>query len=298
MANLKDLRSKIASVTSTRRITSAMKMVAAAKLRRAQEMAVSARPYAERMERMLTSLSASAAANPESAPPMLAIGADDTHLLVLITSDRGLCGGFNANLIRFVRRRMTELGAAGKTVELMIIGRKGVSGLRREAGSRLVEAYEDLAKPRPGFDQADQVAARITAMFEAGEFDVCTVIYNKFVSALTQEVTPLQLIPFQAAAEIDAEPAEETGPSGSYEFEPDEEEILASLLPRNLSVQVYRAMLESFASEQASRMTAMESATTNAGDMIDALTLTYNRTRQAAITSELIEIISGAEALQ
>jgi len=297
MANLKDLRSKIASVTSTRRITSAMKMVAAAKLRRAQEMAESARPYAERMERMLSSLSASTAANPQSAPPMLAIGADDTHLLVLVTSDRGLCGGFNASLIRFTRRRIAELEAAGKTVKLIIIGRKGVSGLRQESGTRLVEVHEDLSKPRPAFDQADHVSARITAMFEAGEFDICTVIYNKFISALTQEVTPLQLIPFQAATQDDAEPAEETGPSGTYEFEPDQEEILAYLLPRNLSVQVFRAMLESFASEQASRMTAMENATRNAGDMIDRLTLTYNRTRQAAITSELIEIISGAEAL-
>ena len=297
MANLKDLRNKIASVTSTRRITSAMKMVAAAKLRRAQEMALSARPYAERMERMLASLSASAAANPQSAPPMLAADADDTHLLVLITSDRGLCGGFNANLIRFARRRMVELESAGKIVKLMIAGRKGVVGLRREGATRLVEAFEDLAKPAPAFDQADRVSARIAALFEAGEFDVCTVIYNKFISALTQDVTPLQLIPFQATAQDESEPAEDTGPGGAYEFEPDEEEILASLLPRNLSVQIYRAMLESYASEQASRMTAMENATRNAGDMIDALTLRYNRTRQAAITSELIEIISGAEAL-
>jgi F-type H+-transporting ATPase subunit gamma len=274
-----------------------MKMVAAAKLRRAQEMAESARPYAERMERMLTSLSASAAANPQSAPPMLAVGADDTHLLVLITSDRGLCGGFNATLVRFTRRRMAELEAAGKTVKLMIVGRKGVAALRQYAGDRLIESFEDLSKPRPAFDKAEQVSARITAMFEAGEFDVCTVIYNKFVSVLTQEVTPLQLIPFQAATQNDADPVETSGPSGSYEFEPDEDEILAALLPRNLSVQVFRAMLESFASEQAARMTAMESATRNAGDMIDNLTLKYNRARQAAITSELIEIISGAEAL-
>jgi len=167
MANLKDLRSKIASVTSTRRITSAMKMVAAAKLRRAQEMAQSARPYAERMERMLASLSASAAANPQSAPPMLAVGADDTHLLLLITSDRGLCGGFNASLIRFTRQRMAALEGAGKTVKLMIVGRKGVSALRRHVGTRLVETFEDLAKPRPAFDQADEVSARVTAMFEA-----------------------------------------------------------------------------------------------------------------------------------
>jgi F-type H+-transporting ATPase subunit gamma len=295
MANLKDLRNRIASVTSTRRITAAMKMVAAAKLRRAQEMAEAARPYAERMERMLASLSASVAANPESAPPMLAgTGGDNTHLIVLITSDRGLCGGFNSSLIRHTRGRIAELQRDGKTVKLIIVGRKGVGTLRREAGDSLVAAYEDLAKPTPAFDQATLVAGRVTTMFEAGEFDVCTVIYNKFISALTQEVTPLQLIPFQSAA---ADDGGDDGDGAVYEFEPDEEEILAKLLPRNLSVQIFRAMLESFASEQASRMTAMDSATRNAGDMIDLLTQTYNRTRQAAITTELIEIISGAEAL-
>ncbi len=298
MANLKDLRNRIASVTSTRRITAAMKMVAAAKLRRAQEMAEAARPYAERMERMLGSLSASVAANPESAPPMLAgTGADNTHLIVLITSDRGLCGGFNSSLIRHTRGRIAELQRDGKTTKLIIVGRKGVGTLRREAGDSLVAAYEDLAKPTPAFDQAALVAERVTTMFEAGEFDVCTVIYNKFISALTQEVTPLQLIPFQSAAADDGDDGSDDGDGAAYEFEPDEEEILAALLPRNLSVQIFRAMLESFASEQASRMTAMDSATRNAGDMIDLLTQTYNRTRQAAITTELIEIISGAEAL-
>lgn len=295
MASLKELRNRIASVKSTRRITSAMKMVAAAKLRRAQEHAEAARPYAERMERMLSSLAASAAANPESAPPMLGgTGRDDTHLLVLISSDRGLCGGFNSYLIRDVNRRITELESAGKSVKLIVVGRKGVSAMRREAGSKLITGYEDLAKPMPAFDQASTVAEQVTNMFEAGEFDVCTIIYNKFVSALEQVVTPLQLIPF-ATGEVDGET--DSGDGSSYEFEPDEEEILAALLPRNLAVQMYRSMLESFASEQGARMTAMDNATRNAGDMIDSLSLVYNRTRQAAITSELIEIISGAEAL-
>ncbi len=294
MASLKELRNRIASVTSTRRITSAMKMVAAAKLRRAQEQAEAARPYAERMERMLGSLAASVAANPESAPPMLGgTGKDDTHLIVMISSDRGLCGGFNSNLVRQANKMVAEMEAAGKTVKLIVVGRKGVSAMRREAGSRLIEEYEELAKPMPAFEQAELVSGTITDMFEASEFDVCTILYNKFVSALEQVVTPLQLIPFASEAMDD----EGAGDGAAYEFEPDEEEILSALLPRNLAVQVYRSMLESFASEQGARMTAMDNATRNAGDMIESLSLVYNRTRQAAITSELIEIISGAEAL-
>ncbi len=294
MASLKELRNRIASVKSTRRITSAMKMVAAAKLRRAQEQAEAARPYAERMERMLGSLAASVAANPESAPPMLGgTGRDDGHLIVMISSDRGLCGGFNSYLVRHANKMITELESAGKSVKLLVVGRKGVSAMRRESSSRLEETYEDLAKPTPAFDQAEIVANKIGEMFEAGDFDVCTVLYNKFVSALEQVVTPLQLIPF-ATEETESEGA---GDGAAYEFEPDEEEILSALLPRNLAVQVYRSMLESFASEQGARMTAMDNATRNAGDMIESLSLVYNRTRQAAITSELIEIISGAEAL-
>ena len=294
MASLKELRNRIASVTSTRRITSAMKMVAAAKLRRAQEQAEAARPYAERMERMLGSLAASVAANPESAPPMLGgTGKDDTHLIIMISSDRGLCGGFNSNLVRQANKMVAELEAAGKTVKLIVVGRKGVSAMRREAGSRLIEEYEELAKPMPAFEQAELVSGTITDMFEASEFDVCTILYNKFVSALEQVVTPLQLIPFASEAADD----DGAGDGAAYEFEPDEEEILSALLPRNLAVQVYRSMLESFASEQGARMTAMDNATRNAGDMIENLSLVYNRTRQAAITSELIEIISGAEAL-
>jgi len=293
MASLKDLRNRITSVKSTRRITSAMKMVAAAKLRRAQEQAEAARPYAERMERMLASLAATVAANPESAPPMLGgTGRDDTHLIVMISSDRGLCGGFNSNLIRHTNRMIGQLERDGKTVKLLVVGRKGVSAMRRESRHRLVEGYEDLAKPMPAFDQAETVAEKVTEMFQAGEFDVCTVVYNRFVSALEQLVTPLQLIPFASNVETGG-----AGDGSAYEFEPDEEEILTALLPRNLAVQLYRSMLESFASEQGARMTAMDNATRNAGDMIESLSLVYNRTRQAAITSELIEIISGAEAL-
>ena len=294
MASIKELRNRIASVKSTRRITSAMKMVAAAKLRRAQEHAEAARPYAERMERMLGSLAASVAANPESAPPMLGgTGREDTHLILMISSDRGLCGGFNSYLVRHANKMIAELESAGKLVKLLVVGRKGVSAMRRESSSRLVGTYEDLAKPMPAFNQAETVASKITEMFKAGEFDVCTVLYNKFVSALEQVVTPLQLIPFATeGTEIDS-----AGNGAAYEFEPDEEEILSALLPRNLAVQVYRSMLESFASEQGARMTSMDNATRNAGDMIESLSLVYNRTRQAAITSELIEIISGAEAL-
>jgi len=295
MANLKELKARISSVKSTQRITSAMKMVAAAKLRKAQDMAEAARPYAERIERMLGSLAAGTSS--AGAPAMLSgTGKDDTHLLVIVTSDRGLCGGFNGSIIRAVRQRILALQAQGKTVKLLIIGRKGVGLLRREFRDLFVETYEELAKPIPTFEGAATVADKVTAMFEAGEFDVCTVYYNKFVSALTQIVTPLQLIPF-AVPESDKDAPAAGGASAVYEFEPEEEKILAALLPKNLSTQVFRAMLESFAGEQGARMTAMDNATRNAGDMINSLSITYNRSRQAQITKELIEIISGAEAL-
>ncbi len=295
MANLKELKARIASVKSTQRITSAMKMVAAAKLRKAQDMAEASRPYAERIERMLGSLAEGTSS--AGAPAMLSgTGKDDTHLLVIVTSDRGLCGGFNGSIIRAVRKRILVLQSEGKTVKLLIIGRKGVSLLRREFRDLFVEVYEELAKPIPTFEGAATVANKVTALFEAGEFDVCTVYYNKFVSALTQIVTPLQLIPFAVPESDDDVPAA-GGTSAIYEFEPEEEKILAALLPKNLSTQVYRAMLESFAGEQGARMTAMDNATRNAGDMINSLSITYNRSRQAQITKELIEIISGAEAL-
>jgi len=306
MPNLKDLRVRIASVKSTQKITSAMKMVAAAKLRRAQEQAEAARPYAERMERMLASLAA-ASAGREGAPELLAgKGRDQVHLLVVSTSDRGLCGGFNSSIVREVRRRITKLRSDGKTIKLLCVGRKGRDQLRREFADAIIDTIEDVTRPRLRFDAAEAIAKRIAQMFEAGEFDVCTIYYARFQSAISQIVTAQQLIPF-APAEGDG--AEATEPSGAsdgasggdslavYEYEPSEEDILAALLPRNLAVQVFRALLENNASEHGARMTAMDNATRNAGDMIDNLTLTYNRTRQAVITSELIEIISGAEAL-
>ena len=292
MPSLKELRSRITSVKSTQRITSAMKMVAAAKLRRAQELALAARPYSERMERMLTSLAGGAS----SVPLLAGSGKDETHLLVFVSSDRGLCGGFNVNLMRNVRQQVRRLQAAGKQIKIFCIGRKGAALVRREYPSMLVGQVEDIARPVPDYEKAVDIARRLTEMFEAGEFDVCTVIYNKFISALTQVVTPQQLIPFSVAVKAGEEPAEDTG-GESYEYEPSEEDILNDLLPRNLAVQLYRAFLESFASEQGARMTAMDNATRNAGDMISQLTLNYNRTRQAFITKELIEIISGAEAL-
>lgn len=295
MASLKELRGRIDSVKSTRRITSAMKMVAGAKLARAQEHAEAGRPYADSMERMLRAVASGASG---SAPALLAgNGKDDTHLLVLITSDRGLCGGFNGAIARWVRKRIGDLTRDGKQVKLLIIGRKGLGLLGRDFRSMIVDTLEDISKPVPTFDAAATVGARIADMFEAGEFDVCTLVYNKFQSALTQIVTPAQLVPFSVGEEAESSGGETSGASVSYDFEPDEAEILDQLLPRNLSVQLYRALLESFASEQGARMTAMDSATRNAGDMIDRLSLIYNRSRQAEITRELIEIISGAEAL-
>jgi F-type H+-transporting ATPase subunit gamma len=292
MPSLKDLKNRINSVKSTQKITSAMKMVAAAKLRRAQEQAEAARPFAERMERVVGSLAASMAGQ-EGAPVMLAgTGRDHTHLLVVVTSDRGLCGAFNSSIVRAARRTIRELQGQGKEVKLLCVGRKGRDQLRRDFGKLIVGAIEDVGKPRLGFDTADAIARRLTTMFEAGEFDVATVVYNKFKSVISQIVTLQQLIPFAA-------PDEGAAATGGvvYEAEPDESEILEALLPRNLAVQIYRALLESAAGEQGARMSAMDNATRNAGDMINKLTITYNRSRQAYITKELIEIISGAEAL-
>ncbi|MEE8506435.1 MAG: F0F1 ATP synthase subunit gamma [Kiloniellales bacterium] len=299
MPSLKDLRVRIASVKSTQKITSAMKMVAAAKLRRAQEAAEASRPYAERMERMLGSLAASAA-QLDGAPKLLAgTGGDQVHLLVVGTADRGLCGGFNSGIVRKARRTIDELRNDGKTVKILCVGRKGRDQLRREHGELIVDTIEDVSRPRLTFANAEAIAKRVQHMFEDGEFDVCTVFYARFKSAMTQIVTSQQLIPFAVSEGAEGEEAEGGGAgSGAvYEYEPAEEEILSELLPRNLAVQIFKALLENSASEQGARMTAMDNATRNAGDMIDNLTLTYNRTRQAVITSELIEIISGAEAL-
>ena len=293
MPSLKDLKVRINSTKNTQKITSAMKMVSAAKLRRAQEQAEAARPYAERMERVLGRLAASAAGR-DGAPALLAgNGKDQTHLIVVMTSDRGLCGGFNSSIARGARKLARDLKTAGKTVKILCIGRKGRDQLRREFPNEIIGTIEDIGKPRLTFTAAETVATKILAMFEHGEFDVCELVYNRFKSAMTQIVTIQQLIPFALPA------ANENDPAGAayYEYEPDELEILSSLLPKNLGMQIFRALLENNASEQGARMTAMDSATRNAGDMINKLTITYNRSRQAAITKELIEIISGAEAV-
>jgi F-type H+-transporting ATPase subunit gamma len=294
MPSLKDLKVRINSVKSTQKITSAMKMVAAAKLRRAQEQAEASRPYAERMERVLASLAASVAGR-DGAPALLAgNGKDQVHLMVVMTSDRGLCGAFNSSIVRQARRTARELKRDGKTVKILCVGRKGRDQLRREFPQEIIATMEGVGKPRLTFDAADQIATRIRHMFDHGEFDNCTLIYNKFKSAITQIVTAQQLIPFAAggAANQNADPE-----MTSYEYEPEEDAILEELLPRNIGMQVFRALLENAASEEGARMSAMDSATRNAGDMINKLTITYNRSRQAYITKELIEIISGAEAL-
>jgi len=294
MPSLKDLKARITSVKSTRKITSAMKMVAASKLRRAQTAAEAARPFAERMERMLGTLAGSLAGQ-SGAPRMLSgTGKDDVHLIVMVTADRGLCGGFNSSIVRNTRILVSQLLRDGKTVKILPVGRKGREQIKRDFGKHLIEGYEGLGRKGITFAEADAVANKVTELFEANEFDVCTVIYNQFKSAISQEVTRQQLIPFPAPAQ---EADKDDAAKALYEFEPNEEEILASLLPRNLAVQLFRALLESQASEQGARMSAMDNATRNAGDMIDRLTLQYNRSRQAQITKELIEIISGAEAL-
>ncbi len=294
MPSLKSLRTRINSVRSTRKITSAMKMVAGAKLRRAQEQAMAARPFAERIERVLGALAASMASAGGAPAMLVGNGRDQTHLVVVATSDRGLCGAFNSSIARGARNYIRELVQAGKTVKILCVGRKGRDQMRREFGSMIVDTIEDVGRRRLSYSEADAIARRLSAMFAAGEFDVATIFYNRFKSAMSQIVTRQQLIPFPLPA-VGAAPA---GSGGAvYEFEPEAGEILAELLPRNLSVQVYRALLENAASEQGARMTAMDSATRNAGDMINKLTLNYNRTRQAVITKELIEIISGAEAI-
>jgi F-type H+-transporting ATPase subunit gamma len=294
MATLKELRLRIRSVRSTQKITSAMKMVAASRLRRAQEQAEAARPYASRMERMLASLAANLRGQ-ANAPRLLAgTGSDAVHLVVVATSDRGLAGGFNASILRETRRTVRALQGAGKTVKLLTVGRKGRDSLRRDLGRTIVESRTDVGRPSLTFEQARVIADRLLVLFAEGQFDVCTIIFNRFRSAMTQIVTKQQLIPF-APPEAAASAAQAGG--AVYEFEPEEAEILGELLPRNLAVQIFTALLENAASEQGARMTAMDSATRNAGEMIDRLTITLNRSRQAAITKELIEIISGAEAL-
>jgi len=293
MASLKDLKTRINSVKSTQKITAAMKMVAAAKLRRAQDAAESGRPYSTRMRQVIGNLASKADAS--SAPQLLVgNGKDQTHLLVVMSADRGLCGGFNGTVTRQTRAEVARLQAENKTVKLLMIGRKSADALRREFGDLYIDRYEGLQGTSVNYSDAAKIADAIRTGFEAGEFDVCTLIFNKFKNAITQEITLTQLIP----AEVDnSEAGNGDSAAVSYEYEPEEDELLASLLPRNLSTQIYGALLESSAAELAARMTAMDNATRNAGELIDRLTLVYNRTRQANITSELIEIISGAEAI-
>lgn len=299
MANLKDLKGRISSVKKTQKITSAMKMVAAAKLRRAQEGAENARPYAVRMNRMLTSI-AQSVGDPEGAPKMLTGTGGNRHLYVICTSDRGLCGGFNGSIAREARKRLREHRRKNEEFKILTVGRKGNGLLKGEFGDNIVQNFTDIGRRGVQFEEAVEVAKKITEMFEADEFDICTIVFNKFESAITQIVTPQQLIPFSVPEgddSADDEASSEDGPRAVFIFEPDEEDILRDLLPRNIATQVFQALLESSASEHGARMTAMDNATRNAGDMIDDLSLTYNRTRQAVITSELIEIISGAEAV-
>ena len=292
MPSLKHLRVRINSVKATQKLTSAMKMVAASKLRRAQEEAESARPYAERMERMVASVSQTFVGN-ETSPKLLSgTGSTKQHLIVVATSDRGLCGGFNGSIVRAVRARIGELEGLGSKVSLFPVGRKGVEQLRRDFGERFLAERDGSGSRSPTYSDSSDIGQTLMDWFDSGKFDVCEIVYNRFQSAMTQTVTFQQLVPFSV------ENSEEPSLDGAiYEFEPDEEAILEKLLPRNIEVQVFRAMLENAASEHGARMMAMDNATRNAGEMIDKLSLTYNRTRQAMITTELIEIVSGAEAL-
>ena len=291
MPSLKDLKTRINSVKSTQKITSAMKMVAAAKLRRAQDSAERGRPYADRMQQIVNSLASKA--DPISSPQLLVgNGKDNTHLLVVVSADRGLCGGFNGVITRQTRTEVARLRGEGKTVKLLMVGRKSADALRRELGYSYIDSLEGIQGTAVEYADAASIGETVRNGFEAGEFDVCTVIFNKFKSAISQEVTLKRLIP----AEV-GENTQDDDAGVSYEYEPDEEELLAAVLPRNISTQVYSALLESSAAELAARMTAMDNATRNAGDLIERLTLVYNRTRQATITKELIEIISGAEAV-
>jgi F-type H+-transporting ATPase subunit gamma len=292
MASLKDLRNRIASVKATRKITKAMQMVAAAKLRRAQEAAVAARPYSERMASVLANL-AGAMEGQAGAPRLLAgTGADQVHLLIVATAERGLCGGFNSSIAKLAREHADRLLAQGKTVKIFTVGKKGNDALKRVYGKYIVEHIDFRSVKAMSFAEAQTVAARVLAMFDAGEFDVATLFFSEFKSVISQKPTALRLIPADVSS---GKPADLGG--AVYDAEPEESEILADLLPRNIAVQIFRGLLENSASEQGARMSAMDNATRNAGDMINKLSIKYNRQRQAQITKELIEIISGAEAL-
>ncbi len=298
MPSLKDLRVRIASVKATQKITKAMQLVAAAKLRRAQEAAVAARPYAARMASVLANLASSTVGDPDAPVLLTGRGEDKVHLLVVCTADRGLCGGFNTSIVRKAVADALSLTAAGKTVRFLCVGRKGYDILRRGYRNQIIDVIEYKGLRRIGFTQAQEVAQKVVGLFDTAEFDVATLYYAEFRSVISQKPTALQLIP-AAPSEL-AQGEEATGAAGGdavYEYEPEPAVILDALVPRNIAVQIFRALLENAASEQGARMTAMDNATRNAGEMIDRLTLEFNRTRQAQITKELIEIISGAEAL-
>ena len=293
MANLKDLKTRIGSVKSTQKITKAKQMVAAAKLRRAEERATEARPYTERMEAVLANLAAGAEGNPNAPKLISGTGSADTHLLIVATADKGLCGGFNSSIVRLAREHITKLQGEGKKVKIITVGRKGNDQLKRLYSELIVWKTNFLDVKQVGFAQAHEIAEQVLSMFDAGEFDVATLFYGRFKSVMTQVPTPQQIIPAIAPEGVETPDLK----GAVYEYEPDETEILNALLPRYVGVQIFRALLENVASEQAASMTAMDNATRNAGEMIDKLNLQYNRARQAQITTELIEIIAGAEAL-
>jgi F-type H+-transporting ATPase subunit gamma len=291
MASLKDMRNRIASVKATRKITKAMQMVAAAKLRRAQEAAQAARPYAERMARVLGNVNASVANKSGASPLLVGNGKDQVHLLIVMTAERGLCGGFNTNIARLARQDAVRLLKEGKTVKILTVGRKGYDSLRRDYARQVVHRVDLKGVKQLTFANAEEVAHKVLAMFDAGEFDVATLYFSEFKSVIAQKPTALQLIPATMPE------GQANASQNVYEYEPSEEEILGYLLTRNIATQIFRGLLENAASEQGARMSAMDNATRNAGDMINKLTIRYNRQRQANITKELIEIISGAEAL-
>ena len=294
MASLKDMRNRIASVKATRKITKAMQMVAAAKLRRAQDAATAARPYAERMARVLANVNASVSNRSGASPLLVGTGKDQVHLLVVMTAERGLCGGFNSNIARLARGDAVRLAAAGKTVKILAVGRKGSDALRRDWSRNIVDRVDLKGVKQLSFPNAQAIADKVFALFQAGEFDVCTLYFSEFKSVIAQKPTALQLIPAHMPTQSGKEPVRS---QAVYEYEPSEEEILGPLIARNITTQIFRGLLENAASEQGARMSAMDNATRNAGDMINKLTIRYNRQRQANITKELIEIISGAEAL-
>jgi F-type H+-transporting ATPase subunit gamma len=293
MPSLKDLRNRIATVKSTRKITRAMQLVAASKLKRAQEAAEAARPYAEKMQAVLANVAASMGQGGNAPKLLTGTGSEQRHLLVVMTADRGLCGGFNTNIVKLARQRIESLTREGKQVKILCVGRKGRDQLKRLYNALIVDTIEFSGIRRIGFEQAATVSKRVFELFDRGDVDVVTMFYGRFKSVISQIPTAQRLIPAEIPTGVKA--ADLKG--GAYEYEPDEGEILADLLPRNVAVQIFKGILENQASEQGARMAAMDAATRNAGDVIDALSLRYNRTRQAQITKELIEIISGAEAL-